>query len=186
MDKNTFDTFVDQLWNDCQDNKAQAAKTAAKLLALMADMRLDLKSLNQKLKDRQTQNLKNLAEAMTTTEPYLELRYSKVYQAKDLTEKDLAFIEQGTDSGEFVLIASDNRAQIESDPGSCAVGCWCFANREENFISLLTDFERNRDGMPFGAVSFNDHSFKYVRFVKNPYGKDEFTGLPSEKETETA
>lgn len=185
MDRNTFDAFVDQLWSDCQDNRTNAAKTAAKLLTLMADMGLDLKTLNQKLKDRQTKNLKNLAEAMTTTEPYLEVRYSKVYQAKDLTEKDLAFIKQGTDSGEFVLIASDNRARIESDPGSCAVGCWCFANREENFFSLLTDFERNRDGMPFGAVSFTDHAFTYVRFVINPYGKDEFTGLPSDKKAKS-
>lgn len=49
MDKNTFDAFVDQLWSDCQDNRTNAAKTAAKLLTLMADMGMDLKTLNQKI-----------------------------------------------------------------------------------------------------------------------------------------
>lgn len=182
MDKNTFDTFVDRLWDDCQDNRAQAAKAAAKLLTLMADMNLNLKVLNEKLRDRQTKNLKALAEAITTTEPYLDIRYSRVYEAKDLSDEDIDFIEKGTDVGEYVLVGCDDRNRLETDPGSCAVGCWCFANTEENFFSLMTDFERNRDGMPFGAVSFNDHAFTYVRFVINPYGKDEFTSLPSEKE----
>lgn len=180
MDKNRFEDFVDELWKDCKKNRAEAANTAARLLTLIADMGLNLKVLNEKLKDRQTDNLKNLADAMTSTEPYLKFRYSKVYEAKDLTEEDIKFIDKGTDMGEYVVVASNDRGQLEKDPESCPVGCWCFANSKENFFSLLVDFERNRDGMPFGAVSFAGRDFRYIRFVVNPYGEDEFTGLPSD------
>lgn len=51
-------------------------------------------------------------------------------------------------------------------------------------FTLHTTFEKNEDGMPWGGYSFDAESFKYVRFVTNPYGEVEFDCLPSEKALE--
>lgn len=188
MIEKTMNAFTKDLWEECRESPVKGARIIADLLQQIATYRYSQEVLNSEIREYMCQNVRNLAEAMVYEGPYTKLRYSRVYSVQEITGEDLEFIRKGTRHGEYVLVGSDDREKLEKHPEECTVGCWGYGivggGGTERMFSLLTNFERNRDGMPWGDVSFADSGFAYVRFVVNPYGDEddsEFEGLPSEK-----
>ncbi len=192
MDKNTINRQFDEIIWEMNENPSSASELFASFLISFISTGYNQKALARAIAKLELENhckegIENFAKLITDPPQFLDIRYSKVYSADDITEKDLEFIERGTPSGGYVLVGSDDHGKIEKHPEDCVVGVWGygvmdFGNGEGHGISLLTRFKRNENDMPYGDVSFADSCFKYVRFVENPYGEKEFDKLPSDKD----
>lgn len=105
----------------------------------------------------------------------MKTKLSRVYKTSELTEKDIEFFNEN----EFCCICSNDLNEISNNPASCARGVVVLVS--DDAFGCSTIFEDiTKDGFCYGGYSFDVTPFKYVRVAINPYGNDEFSGIPSE------
>ena len=174
MTEDQMNKVIESLVEDLNASLEKGTTRIAELFDAISRLPYSQRILNAKVAEFRNKDILNLADALTSDEPYGDFRYSRTYTADELSEEDIKALKAGSPNGNFICVASDNREHIENNPADCRVGCLGYGVLGDGYFSVLTTFDRNRDGMPFGSVSFSDELFKYVRFVINPYGEDDF------------
>lgn len=107
----------------------------------------------------------------------MSVKYSKIYMVSDLSPEDKTFL----GGEEFNVYCSDDFEDLASNPKSCQIAILSMVS--DNDFLCNTEFEdKTEEGFCWGGYSFDVKPFKYIRIVVNPYGYDEFNGLPSEKD----
>ena len=104
------------------------------------------------------------------------VKYSKVYKVSDLKKADIDFLNEN----EFCCACSDDLKEITTNPETCTKGVLMFVN-EKAFCCSVVFEDTTEEGFCYGGYDFGSIPFQYIRIAINPYGDDEFTCMPSER-----
>lgn len=181
MDNKILELLISEIEKEARTSPKAAARSVALVLEGLGGIRFNKQELGRCIRESESaDDCIDLARTMTEENGELEFSFSRVYRAEDFKKEDIEYLNKGTESGAFVLVGSNDIKKIESEPDDCIVGCWANSVGSDGGIALNTIFKSNRYGLPWGDVSFCIDVFRYVRIFNAPYGKLEFTTLPSE------